>query len=308
MRSLELGLVLPLLEDPRSGQKPTWDQVRATALRAEELGFDTVWLADELLWNTPAWPGPRGWWECVAMAGAVAASTSRIGVGSWVLSALHRNPALTAKAVETLDEISGGRFILGFGSGHAGTQGNTFGYPMDRTIGRYEEALQILVPLLRDGRVDYEGEFHRAKNLELRPRGPRPGAIPIMLGAHGKRTMRLAVEHADIWSCYATESSLPDAFDAYLRLLDEACEVAGRDPSGIGRSVGVIIETTQDHSAEASDMGVPIAGIPNEIAATIREFALRGFTRLEIVPWPQTMAAVEGLAPVIAALDAAAPS
>ena len=60
--------------------------------------------------------------------------------------------------------------------------------------------------LLRDGRVDYEGEFHRAKNLELRPRGPRPGAIPIMLGAHGKRTMRLAVEHADIWSCYATES------------------------------------------------------------------------------------------------------
>ena len=127
-----------------------------------------------------------------------------------------------------------------------------------------------------------------------------------MLGAHGKRTMRLAVEHADIWSCYATESSLPGAFDGYLTLLEEACEAAGRDPSTIGRSVGVIVETTEDHSAEASDMGVPIAGTPDEIAATIREFAHRGFTRLEIVPWPQTMAAVEGLAPVLAALDAAA--
>ena len=305
MQTLELGLVLPLLEDPPSGRKHTWDQIRATALKAEELGLDTVWVADELLWNVPAWLGSRGWWECIAMAGALAASTSRIGVGSWVLSALHRNPGLTAKAVETLDEISGGRFILGFGSGHAGTQGDKYGYPMDRTIGRYEEALQVLVPLLRDGRADFEGEFHRAKDLEQRPRGPRAGGIPIMLGAHGKRTMRLAVEHADIWSCYATESSLPDAFDAYLYLLDQACEAAGRDPSTIGRSAGVIIETTDDHSAEASDMGVPIAGTPDEIAATIREFALRGFTRLEIVPWPQTMTAVNGLAPILAALDAA---
>jgi alkanesulfonate monooxygenase SsuD/methylene tetrahydromethanopterin reductase-like flavin-dependent oxidoreductase (luciferase family) len=244
VRPLEVGLVLLVVEDPQSGQKRTWDEIRATAVRAEELGLDTVWIPDELVWNTAGWPGPRGWWECVAVAGAVAASTSRIGVGSWVLSALHRNPALTAKVVETLDEISGGRFILGFGSGHAGSQGAMFGYPLDSTIGRYEEALQVLIPLLREGHVNFEGEFHTAKNLEQRPRGPRAGRIPIMLGGHGKRTMRLAVEHADIWSCYATQSSLPDAFDAYLELLDEACEAAGRDPSTIGRSAGVVIETT----------------------------------------------------------------
>ncbi len=305
MRPLELGLVIPLLEDPASGRKRAWHEIREMALRAEELGLDTVWVADELLWTAPDWPGPRGWWECVAMAGALAATTSRIGVGSWVLSALHRNPALTAKAAETLDEISGGRFILGFGSGHAGAQGEAFGYPMDRTIGRYEEALQVLVPLLRGGRSDFEGEFHRARDLEHRPRGPRPGRMPIMLAGHGKRTIRLAAEHADIWSCYATTSSLPDAFDAYVALLDEACEAAGRDSTSIGRSAGVIVETTDDHSAEANEMGVPIAGTPDEIAATIREFARRGFTRLELLPWPQTMAAVDALAPVLAVLDVA---
>ena len=305
MRPLELGIVLPLLEDPATGQKRTWDETRAMALRAEEIGLDTVWVADELLWTAPDWSGPRGWWECVAMAGALAASTSRIDVGSWVLSALHRNPALTAKAAETLDEISGGRFILGFGSGHAGTQGEAFGYPIDHTIGRYEEALSVLVPLLREGRADFDGAFHHAKDLEHRPRGPRAGHIPLMLAGHGKRTIRLAAAHGDIWSCYATTSSLPDAFDAYLALLDDACAQAGRDPSTIGRSAGVIVESTEDHSAEASDMGIPITGTPDEIAATIREFARRGFTRLEIVPWPQTMAALDALAPVLASLDTA---
>lgn len=304
MRPLELGLVLPLVEEPSSGQERRWDEIRSTALRAEQLAFDTVWVPDELLWSSPGWPGPRGWWECVAMAGAIAASTSRIGIGSWVLSALHRNPALTAKAVETLDEIAGGRFILGFGSGHAGTQGDMFGYPTDRTIGRYEEALRVLIPLLRGGQAEFTGEFHRARIPGLRPRGPRPNGIPIMLGAHGKRTMRLAVEHADIWSCYATESSLPAAFDAYLDLLQAACEAAGRDPASIGRSVGVVVETTEDHSAEANDMGVPISGTPEEIAATIREFANRGFTRLEIIPWPWRATTIEALEPVLALLDA----
>jgi alkanesulfonate monooxygenase SsuD/methylene tetrahydromethanopterin reductase-like flavin-dependent oxidoreductase (luciferase family) len=116
---MQIGVVLPQFQSPKSGETPSWTTMRSMALRAEELGFDTVWVADELLWDFDEWPGPRGWWEGVAMAGAVAASTSRIEVGTWVLSALHRNPGLTAKVVATLDEISGGRFLFGFGSGHA---------------------------------------------------------------------------------------------------------------------------------------------------------------------------------------------
>lgn len=299
MARMQIGLVLPMLEEPESGEKPSWGTIREMAIRAEALGFDTAWIPDELLWRPEEWPGPRGFWECVAMAGAVAASTERIGIGTWVLSALHRNPGLTAKVTETLDEISGGRFLLGLGSGHAGKQGEAFGYPLDHTISRYEEALRIILPLLREGRADFTGTYHSAVDLEQRPRGPRPSAIPIMLGGHKPRTMGLAVRHADIWSAFATESSLPEAFEPMLTQLDAICVEAGRDPRNLGRSIGVVVETTDDHTAEASGMGVPISGSAEEIAVTFRRFAEFGISRLELMLWPNTPVALEAAAPVL---------
>ena len=302
MRRMKIGLVLPMLEAPADGGKPDWESIRRMAQLAEELGFDTVWIPDELLWRVDEWPGPRGWWECVAMAGAVAASTSRVEVGTWVLSALHRNPGLTAKVAETLDEISAGRFLLGLGSGHAGRQGEAFGYPPDHTIGRFDEALQIIVPLLREGRADFAGQYHRAVNLEQRPRGPRPGGIPLMLGGHRERTMGLAVRYADIWSAYATDSSLPDAFEPMLTQLDAICAAQGRDPASLGRSIGVFVEPTDDHRAEASGMGIPISGSLEEIGDRLRAFDDMGVTRLELVLWPNTAAALEAVAPVLSML------
>lgn len=302
MTQMKIGLVLPMLEAPADGGKPDWESIRRMAQLAEELGFDTVWIPDELLWRVDEWPGPRGWWECVAMAGAVAASTSRVEVGTWVLSALHRNPGLTAKVAETLDEISAGRFLLGLGSGHAGRQGEAFGYPPDHTIGRFDEALQIIVPLLREGRADFAGQYHRAVNLEQRPRGPRPGGIPLMLGGHRERTMGLAVRYADIWSAYATDSSLPDAFEPMLTQLDAICAAQGRDPASLGRSIGVFVEPTDDHRAEASGMGIPISGSLEEIGDRLRAFDDMGVTRLELVLWPNTAAALEAVAPVLSML------
>lgn len=297
-RAMQVGLVLPQLEDPPTGEAPSWDTIREMARRAEALGFDTVWVADELLWGIDPF-GPRGWWEGVALAGAVAASTTTIGVGTWVLSALHRNPALTAKVAETLDEISGGRFVFGLGSGHAGRQGEAFGYPPDHTVGRYEEALQIIVPLLREGRADFAGKYHRVVNLEHRPRGPRAGAIPLMLGGHQPRTMGLAVRYADIWSDYARDSSLPEAFEPVLRQLDAICVEQGRDPGSLGRSIGVIVEPLDEHNAEEAGLGVPIAGSAEEIAAQLRRFGDMGVTRVELVLMPPTMAALEAVAPVL---------
>jgi len=302
-RPMQIGVVLPQFQSPKSGETPSWATVRSMALRAEELGFDTVWVADELLWNFDEWPGPRGWWDGVALAGAVAAATSRIEVGTWVLSALHRNPGVAAKMAATLDEISGGRFLFGFGSGHAGKQAETFGYPLDHTIGRYEEALQIVVPLLREGRADVAGEYHRAVKLEQLPPGPRPGKIPIMLGAHRPRTLRLAAQHADIWSDFARESSLPDAFEPVIAQLDAICAEVGRDPASLGRSIGVFVEALDEHDAEELGLGVPITGSAEEIAATLRTFAGMGVTRLEIMPWPNSMASLEALGPILQLLD-----
>ena len=297
MPKLEIGLVLPMGESFVDGSTARWTTIRDLAVRAEALGFDIVWIPDELLWRPPDGP-THGWWECVAMTGAVAAATSRIKVGTWVLSALHRNPGRSAKAVETIDEISGGRFVLGLGSGHAGRQAHAFGLPEDHVFSRFAEALQGIVPLLRAGRADFEGSFHAARDLEHRPVGPRPGRIPIMMGAKGPKMLQLAVEHADVWSWYVEERSDLDEFRPRLEALLAACEAGGRDPATIGRSAGIIVEPTSITGA-AEVIGAPIRGAPDQIADGFREFEAAGFTQLEIILWPPTTEALDAMAPVL---------
>jgi alkanesulfonate monooxygenase SsuD/methylene tetrahydromethanopterin reductase-like flavin-dependent oxidoreductase (luciferase family) len=301
MRSIELGLVLPMEESWTDGSTPRWAEIRELAIRAEAMGFDTVWIPDELLWRPPEGQ-TRGWWECVAMTGAVATATSRVKVGTWVLSALHRNPAITAKAVETLDEISGGRFVLGLGSGHAGRQAHAFGLPEDHVIGRFEEAVKIIIPLLRKGRADFEGTYHAARDLEQRPVGPRPGRIPIMMGAKGPKMLRMAAIHADIWSWYVEERSDLGEFAPRLAALEAACLEVGRDPASIGRSAGIIVEPP-DITGAAEALAIPVRGSAEEIADELRAFRAGGFTQIEILLWPRTLAALEAMAPVLELLD-----
>jgi alkanesulfonate monooxygenase SsuD/methylene tetrahydromethanopterin reductase-like flavin-dependent oxidoreductase (luciferase family) len=266
------------------------------------MGFDTVWIPDELLWREPDGL-PRGWWESVAMAGAVAAATSRMKVGTWILSALHRNPGITAKAAETLDEISGGRFVFGLGSGHAGRQARAFGLPEDHVIGRFEEAVEVIVPLLRVGRADFEGTYHAARDLEQRPVGPRPGRIPIMIGAGGPKMLHLAARHADIWSWYVEERSELAEFAPRSAALEAACIEIGRDPASIGRSAGIIVEPT-DVTGAAEALAAPLRGSAEQIADGLRSFRDGGFTQVEILLWPRTLAALEAMAPVLELLDA----
>jgi alkanesulfonate monooxygenase SsuD/methylene tetrahydromethanopterin reductase-like flavin-dependent oxidoreductase (luciferase family) len=302
VRSIEIGLVLPMEEAWTDGSTPRWVEIRELAIRAEAIGFDTVWIPDELLWR-PADGPTRGWWECVAMTGAVAAATSRIKVGTWILSALHRNPGISSKAVETLDEISGGRFVFGLGSGHAGRQAHAFGLPEDHVVGRFQEAVEIIIPLLRAGRADFEGTYHAARDLEQRPVGPRPGQIPIMIGAKGPKMLRLAALHADTWSWYVEERSELAEFAPRMAALEAACLEVGRDPGSIGRSAGILVEPTEVTGA-AEALAVPVRGSAEEIADRIREFRDGGFTQVELLLWPRTLAALEAMAPVLELLDA----
>jgi alkanesulfonate monooxygenase SsuD/methylene tetrahydromethanopterin reductase-like flavin-dependent oxidoreductase (luciferase family) len=300
MRSLEVGLVLPMGDSFVDGTTVRWAAIRDLAVRAEAIGFDTVWTADELLWR-PEGGRKQGWWECLAMTGAVAAATSKIKVGTWILSALHHNPGILAKAVETLDEISRGRFVFGLGAGHAGRQGHAFGLPEDRTVGRFEEALEIIVPLLRTGHAHFEGAFHAARELEQRPVGPRPGQIPIMIGAKGPRMLRLAARHADIWSWFVEERSDLSEFGPRLAALEAACLEVGRDPATIGRSAGIAVEPTS-FTGSAEVLGLPIRGSAAEIADGFRSFQAGGFDHLEVVLWPPTLEALEAMSPVLSLL------
>jgi alkanesulfonate monooxygenase SsuD/methylene tetrahydromethanopterin reductase-like flavin-dependent oxidoreductase (luciferase family) len=300
---IALGLVLPMMERPSDGVAPSWQEIVAMARRGEELGADTLWLADEILWRVPDWPGPIGWWDCLTMAGAVAASTSKANIGTWVMSALQHRPGMVVRAAESLDEISAGRFVLGLGAGHGGGA-TAFGFPTDHKVSRYLEALAIVLPLLRGERaVTFQGQFHRAADALLRPRGPRAGRVPLILGGHAPRTMTAAARHADTWSAYATTSSLPEAFRPLTTQLDRICEGIGRDPESIGRSVGVFVEPGTQRSAEATGLGVPITGSIDQITETIGSFADVGVTRVEVHPWPQSIEVLEHLAPVYASLS-----
>jgi alkanesulfonate monooxygenase SsuD/methylene tetrahydromethanopterin reductase-like flavin-dependent oxidoreductase (luciferase family) len=301
MPPFEIGLVLPTWESFVDGSPMRWKEIRDLAIRAEEVGFDTVWVPDELLWRQTD-GRTEGWWECVAVLGAVAAVTTRVKVGTWILSALHRNPGISAKAAETVDEISGGRLVLGLGSGHAGRQAHAFGLPEDHVHGRFEEALEIIVPLLRQGRADFEGTFQAARDLDHRPVGPRPGKIPIMIGAKGPRMLRLAARHADIWSWYAQERSDLAEFAPLLEALEAACQEVGRDPATIGRSAGIAVEPTSFKGT--GDFGVPIRGSFQEIADAFRIFRTGGFTNLEVLVEPPTLAALDAMAPVIERIHA----
>ena len=252
--------------------------------------------------NTGQWgPGlpPARWSELREMA--VAAVTSRIKVGTWVLSALHRNAGITAKAVETLDEISGGRFVFGLGSGHAGGQARAFGLPEDKIFARFEEALQVIVPLLREGHADFEGTWHAARDLVQAPQGPRPGRIPIMLGVHGPKGQRLAARYADIWSCYAEEKSDMSELGPRMATLDAACAEVGRDPATLARSAGIFVSPLE---SKPDPTGEQITGSPEHIADAIRPIRDGGYTQVELALTPPTVAAVEALAPVLELLRA----
>jgi len=193
--------------------------------------------------------------------------------------------------------------VLGLGSGHAGSQAHAFGLPEDHVHARFEEAVEIIVPLLRAGRADFEGTYHAARDLEQRPVGPRPGRIPIMMGAKGPKMLRLAALHADTWSWYVEERSELPEFAPKLAALEAACLEVGRDPASIGRSAGIIVEPTEVTGA-ADALAVPVRGSAEEIADGLRALRDGGFTQIEILLWPRTLGALEAMAPVLELLDA----
>jgi alkanesulfonate monooxygenase SsuD/methylene tetrahydromethanopterin reductase-like flavin-dependent oxidoreductase (luciferase family) len=271
----EIGVVLPLAQYGPERATTRWPVLRAIALRAESAGIDTVWLPDELLWRREG-AEHQGVWDGVSMMGAVAAVTSSVKVGSWVMSALHRNPGIIAKTATTLDEISGGRFVFGLGAGHAWPgQARFFGLPETEIFARFDEAVSIIVPLLREGRAEFEGRYYAARELVQRPQGPRAGRIPLLIGGNGPKGMRHAALHADVYSCYAEERADADELGPRLRAFEAVCGEVGRDVSTMGRGAGVLVNPTLPAGTRA-DL---ISGSPREIADALLRIRDVGFTQ-----------------------------
>jgi len=303
-RPLKVGINLPTTEGALSGKTASWADLLAFAERAEALGFDSLWVPDHLLlkWQEQT----RGIWECWSLLAALAAVTHRVELGSLVACTAFRSPALLAKMADTVDEISGGRLIVGLGAGWDGPEGRAFDMKSDHRVDRFEEALQIIVPLLRTGRVDFLGKYYQAQGCELRPRGPRPDGPPILIGAKGPRMLRLAASYADLWNAEGPMRR-PEEIIPLRAASDAACAAVGRDPATLGRSASVVVNLSMvqaqgwQHSTAAGGQQEPVS--QEQIAQMLCNYAREGLSHVQLWLVPSTIASLEWFSPVLNLLD-----
>ncbi len=301
-RSLKVGLVLPIGEEELGGHTARWTDLLAMARSAEDVGFDSLWMPDHLLFNFEE--GTTGIWECWTVLSAIAACTSRVELGPIVACTSFRNPALLAKMADTLDEVSGGRLILGLGAGWHEPEYHAFGYPFDHRVSRFEEALIITRSLLREGKVDFSGKYYKVRECELRPRGPRAEGPPVLIGSTGARMMRLLAQHGDMWNVWFSRTkNRAENIPALSRQLDEACAEVGRDPGGITRTVGVLLNVPGREDARRDGVTQPISGSAEKLAEVLQGYAYVGISHLQVAAGLQTPGDVEKFAPVLDMLD-----
>jgi alkanesulfonate monooxygenase SsuD/methylene tetrahydromethanopterin reductase-like flavin-dependent oxidoreductase (luciferase family) len=300
-RPLEVGVQLPEVE-----REVRWAELLDMTRAIEDLGYDSVWVGEHLLYRWRDRPA-RGPWEAWTLMGAIAAVTSRIRFGPLVACTNFHNPALLAKQAATLDEIGGGRFILGLGAGWNETEFRAFGFPFDHRIDRFEEAFTIIRTLLNEGAIDFDGRFYQARDCELLPR-PRPGGPPLMIGSRGPRMLRMTLPHVELWNVWFSDTgNSPDGVPALRADVDAACREVGRDPAEITRTVAVQVRLpggTGRIQGDASQRITPLEGDPEQMADVLRAYAREGIAHVQLVLDPITRGSIEAFAPVLARLDA----
>jgi probable F420-dependent oxidoreductase len=249
-----------------------YETIRAVATQAEADGFDSIWLADHLLYRDS--DGTTGIWECWTVLSALAEATRRVELGPLVLCNSMRNPAMLAKMATTLDEVSQGRLVLGIGAGWNEPEYQAFGLPFDHRVDRLEEALRVLSPLLQDGHTDFAGRYYQARDCEIAPRGPRSAGPPLLVGGEGPRLLALAARYGDMWNTgYMGE---PDTMAKPLAKIEAACHRAGRDPATLGVTALIGLwfpDLRPDKPAAFENL---LTGTPSEIAAAMRGYAELG--------------------------------
>ena len=283
-----------------------WAELREMATLAERIGLDSVWTGDHLLYRDDGRPS-RGPWEAWSILAALAAATERVEIGPLVASTSFHNPAMLAKKAATIDEISGGRLILGLGAGWNRPDYEAFGFPYDHRVSRFEEAFTIIRELLATGRSEFAGRYYALQRGELLPRGPRLGGPPLLIGSTGQRMLAITLPHVAAWNAWGP--SFGNSLETYLPIreqVDAACRSVGREPSEVERTLALVVAfegALGRGSAIAETPFVPLDGDPAVLAPSLRAFADAGVGHVQLVLDPITLSSIEALAPTLAALD-----
>jgi len=232
---VRLGIQLPEVE-----REVRWPEYVALARAAEASGFDSIWFGDHLLYRGDGRP-ERGPWEAWTILAALAAATERVRLGPLVACASFHPPGLIAKMAATIDEVSGGRFVLGLGAGWNEQEFTAFGIPYDRRVARFEEAFAIVRGLLAGERVTVAGRYWQAQDAVLLP--PPARRTPLMIGSNGPRMLGIALPHVDAWNTWYTHyGNTAEGFAAHNANVSAACEGVGRDPREVERSACVLVQ------------------------------------------------------------------
>lgn len=290
---------------------PTWKQLVA---HVEQLGFAGLYRSDHFTVPGPAYPDAL---ELIVSLTYAAEHTQRIPFGSLVAPLSFRDPIMLARQAAALDDLSGGRMILGVGAGWMDREHSMFGYALGDVptrIARLADGLEVISRLLRSEEpVTYEGRFYRLQEAQLRPRPQRSGGPPLLVGGAGpRRTLPLVARYAAIWSA---QQLPPEGVRERSARLDALLREEGRPPTAVKRTlIAPVIcgRTTTDLEERVRGMArilppMPldallgllrsqfnaIVGTPEEVAAQIRAYGIAGIEEL-MVNW-FTMEDIDGL-------------
>ena len=264
-RSVRFGVTLPQI-------KRSWEEARGAALEFDSLGFDSVWVCDHVYGvPLPTLPIFEAWTQLAA----VAAITQRVELGTLVTPPFFRNPALLAKQVATLDQISGGRSVVGLGAGWFGAEFEAYGAPfpsLGERMRALEEYVEILKCLWTQERTTFEGRHFSVKDAICEPKPLR--CPPILIGGGGERVlMGIAARHADIWNNMAVmQSQLPKKVEA----LRKRCDELGRDfdTLEVSQQCVVVIAEDDDGARKALEKAKKVYG--GHMGAGLEEHGIWG--------------------------------
>ena len=295
-RPCKIGVQLPEVE-----RFVPWPEYLDLARRVEAAGYDSIWVGDHLIYDLPD-GSTRGPYEAWTTLAAIAAVTDRVEIGPLVASTSFHAPAMLAKQAATVDAISQGRLIVGLGAGWNRREYDAFGFPYDRRVSRFEEALAIIGSLLREGRTTFHGRYYDVEDCVLDPPPVRDGGPPIMLGSTSPRMLSIGLPIVSAWNVWWSlyDNSVErfeqvkaevDALMPEGRSVEATAAVLVTLPAGEGRLMG------DGYDAKVKTV------TPDDVGDHVRGLAAAGARHVQLVLDPITAESIDVVGEALADLE-----
>lgn len=289
---MRVGIQLPEVE-----RVVRWPEIERMAVQIDTSGFDSIWVGDHLLYEENG--QRRGPWEAFTQLAAIAAVTDRVQIGPLVAAQPFHEPAILAKQAATVDEISGGRLVLGLGAGWNRIEFDAFGLPYDRRVSRFAEGFEIIRRLLAGETVTCHGDFYDLDECVLLPPSSRPGGPPLMVGSNSPRMLAITLPHVAAWNSWFVDfENDPGRLPALLATIDAACQEADRDPGTLDKSVALLFQL--DGGGERRLSTNPISGSVRQMAEALHRVAATGVDEVQLVLDPIDERSIDTMAEVLA--------